>query len=129
MLSCKKNHKDCSKVRKNDSQKGIASSKLVSPFVLMSHYSTFSHIFSINKIILHYHIFRITNILIPITATVLQVMSFLVLPHSAQTWILNPSCALMRARVGYKIRFDQPTHPPTRLLDFLRILWCVPTLI
>ena len=35
----------------------------------------------------------------------------LLLPHSAQIWILNPSCALMRARVGYKIRFDQPTHP------------------
>ena len=34
------------------------------------------------------------------------------LPHSARTWILNPNCALMRARVGYKIRFDQPTYPP-----------------
>ena len=33
------------------------------------------------------------------------------LPHSAQTWILNPSCALMRAKAGAKIRFDQPTHP------------------
>ena len=37
----------------------------------------------------------------------------LFLPHSARTWILNQSCALMRARVGYKIRFDKATHPPT----------------
>ena len=36
----------------------------------------------------------------------------IILPHSARTWILNPSYALMRARVGSKIRFDQPTHPP-----------------
>ena len=32
------------------------------------------------------------------------------MPHSAQTWILNPSYALMTARVVYKITFDQPTH-------------------
>ena len=32
------------------------------------------------------------------------------LPHSAPTWILNPSRALLRARVGSKITFDQPTH-------------------
>ena len=39
------------------------------------------------------------------------------LPHSARNWILNWSCALMRSRVGFKIRFDQPTDPPIRLLD------------
>ena len=45
-------------------------------------------------------------------------LSLRLLPHSAPTWILNPSWALMRARVGSKIRFDQPTtHPPTRLLN------------
>ena len=28
----------------------------------------------------------------------------------SEALILNPSCAQMRARVGYKIRFDQPTR-------------------
>ena len=74
-------------------------------------------------------------------------LSFLVwvifmLPHSSQTSILNPSCALMRARVDYKIRFDHPvhligsatgkapSHPATRLLDFCsRTLCGVPTLV
>ena len=45
------------------------------------------------------------------------------LPHSAPTWILNQSWALMRARVGSKIRFDQPTtHPPNRLLNVNMLL-------
>ena len=40
-------------------------------------------------------------------------LSLRLLPHSASTWILKPSWALMRARVGSKIRFDQPTpHLP-----------------
>ena len=53
-------------------------------------------------------------------------MSF-ILPHSARTWILNPSCALMRARVGSKIRFDQPTHPTP---GFVLLMVCgVPNLI
>ena len=32
------------------------------------------------------------------------------LPHSARTWILNPSCALIRARVGSLIT-DMKKHP------------------
>ena len=55
----------------------------------------------------------------------------IILPHSARTWILNPSYALMRARVGSKIRFDQPTHPPTHPHPapgfVLTILCSVPT--
>ena len=47
-----------------------------------------------------------------------NVGNLVLLPHLARTWILNPSCALMRARVGYKIRFDQPIHLSNRLLDF-----------
>ena len=49
------------------------------------------------------------------------------LPHSARTWILNPSWAPMRARVGSKIIFD----PPTRLAyGFVLSMLCgVPTLV
>ena len=43
-----------------------------------------------------------------------------ILPHSAQTWILNPSWALMRARVGYKICFE-PTHAPSSCIFFTSI--------
>ena len=45
------------------------------------------------------------------------------LPHSAPTWILNPSCALMRARVGYKIRFDQPTTHPDDQFEIQIWIW------
>ena len=39
------------------------------------------------------------------------------LPHSVQTWIMNPSWALMEAQVGSKITFDQlSTHPAYRLV-------------
>ena len=49
------------------------------------------------------------------------------LPYSARTWILNPNRALMRARVGSKIKFDQlthrlckqPTHPPLILKHYI----------
>ena len=58
----------------------------------------------------------------------------LILPHSARTWILNPSCALMRARVGSKIMLVMispcASYPPTRLLSLAAPIWCgVPTLV
>ena len=46
------------------------------------------------------------------------------LPHSAPTWILNPSCGLMRARVGSKIKFATPTHPPGSWICSLDIVRC-----
>ena len=51
--------------------------------------------------------------------------SFYFLPHSAQFWILNPNWALRRARVGFKIRFDQPTRPPGSCIFSFNALWCL----
>ena len=51
----------------------------------------------------------------------------IILPHSAPTWILNPSWALLRARVGFKITFYQtPNHQPTLLMDLIsfNFQWC-----
>ena len=44
--------------------------------------------------------------------------------HHVIFWILNPSCALMKARVGSKIRFDQPTHPPSSWIYFFNVVRC-----